>query len=75
MLKILLKFLKGSRRQPFCLVIRRLSANLETERNKLSATRTLVKAGVPVFDNVERACRALYGYTGYYRWLAEQEER
>ena len=79
MLKILLKFLRGSKRrkrhQPFCLIIRRLSDSVETERNKLSATRTLVKAGVPVFDNVERACRALYGYTGYYRWLAEQEER
>jgi acyl-CoA synthetase (NDP forming) len=34
----------------------------------------LIKAGVPVFKTVERAARALYKYTGYYRGLAERDE-
>jgi acyl-CoA synthetase (NDP forming) len=46
---------------------------LETEKDRLWVTKGFVKAGIPVFKTVERAARALYKYTDYYRRLAENE--
>ena len=33
-----------------------------------------LKDNIPVFKNSQRAARALYKYTGYYRWLEENKE-
>ena len=73
MLKTLTKFAKQPRRQPFVVAIRSTSEQLETEKERLWVTARFVKGGIPVFKTVERACRALYKYTGYYRRLAENE--
>jgi acyl-CoA synthetase (NDP forming) len=74
MLKMLMKFVKQPRRQPFVVAIRCPTEQLETEKERLWVTARLIKAGVPVFKTVERAARALYKYTGYYRGLAERDE-
>ncbi len=71
MYKLLVKFAKEPHRQPFCVAIRSPSENMESERERLSATKRFLKADIPVFKTIERACRALHKYTGYYRNLAE----
>jgi acyl-CoA synthetase (NDP forming) len=73
MFKSLVKFAKEPRRQPFCVAIRCSSENLESEKDRLSTTKRFLKAGVPVFKTIERACLALHKYTGYYRNLAETQ--
>jgi len=75
MYKLLVKFAKEPHRQPFCVAIRSPSENLESERERLSATKRFLKADIPVFKTIERACRALYKYTGYYRNLAETQNQ
>ncbi|HUS82253.1 MAG TPA: hypothetical protein VM013_03215, partial [Dehalococcoidia bacterium] len=74
MFKTLTKFAKQPRRQPFVVAIRSTSEQLETEKERLWVTARFVKVGIPVFKTVERACRALYKYTGYYRRLQEAEQ-
>ena len=71
MYKLLVRFAKEPHRQPFCVAIRSPSENMESERERLSATKRFLKADIPVFKTIERACRALHKYTGYYRNLAE----
>jgi acyl-CoA synthetase (NDP forming) len=73
LLKVLIKFAKKPRRQPFIIAMRPLSEQLETEKDRLWVMERLVKAQIPVFKTVERAARALYKYTGYYRRLAEMD--
>ena len=75
MYKLLVKFAKEPHRQPFCVAIRSPSENMESERERLSATKRFLKADIPVFKTIERACRALYKYTGYYRNLADIQNR
>jgi acyl-CoA synthetase (NDP forming) len=74
LLKTLVKFAKQPRRQPFVIAIRCPTEQLETEKDRLWVTERFVKAGIPVFKTVERAARALYKYTEYYRRLAEIEK-
>jgi len=74
MFKMLVKFVRRPRRQPFVVAIRCPTEQLETEKERLWVSARLIKAGIPVFKTVERAARALYKYTGYYRWLAESEK-
>ncbi|MGD0765082.1 MAG: CoA-binding protein [Dehalococcoidia bacterium] len=74
MLRPLLKFARGSsHRQPFAVAIRAPAENREAETDRLRTTRAFLAANVPVFKTVERACRALYKYTGYYRSLQERQ--
>ena len=75
MYKLLVKFAKEPHRQPFCVAIRSPSENLESERERLSATKRFLKADIPVFKTIERACQALHKYTGYYRNLAETQNQ
>jgi acyl-CoA synthetase (NDP forming) len=56
------------------IAIRCPTEQLDTEKDRLWVTTRFVKAGIPVFKTVERAARALYKYTGYYRRLAENEK-
>jgi acyl-CoA synthetase (NDP forming) len=53
--------------------IRSPAENREAETDRLRTTRAFLAANVPVFKTVERACRALYKYTGYYRSLQERQ--
>jgi acyl-CoA synthetase (NDP forming) len=74
MLRPLLKFARGSsHRQPFAVAIRAPAENREAETDRLRTTRAFLAANDPVFKTVERACRALYKYTGYYRSLQERQ--
>jgi acyl-CoA synthetase (NDP forming) len=74
MLRPLLRFARGSsHRQPFAVAIRSPAENREAETDRLRTTRAFLAADVPVFKTVERACRALYKYTGYYRSLQERQ--
>ena len=69
--KMLLAFAKKPRRQPLVIAIYCPNEQLETERERLWLTERFLKADVPVFKNSQRAARALYRYTGYYRWQEE----
>lgn len=71
MQRAFLKSVRG-RRKPFAVAMRSPSENLEAEKDRLYAMQNLVKAGVPVFKTIDRACRALYKFTGYYSWLEQQ---
>lgn len=73
MFRVLLKFVKR-RRKPFVVAMRIPQENLETEKDRLYAMKNFIKAGVPVFKTIDRACRALYKYSAYYRWLEEHGE-
>lgn len=74
MLKPVLKFARDpSRHPPFSVAIRCPAENRESETDRLRAMRAFLAADVPVFKTVERACRALYKYTGYYRSLQERQ--
>jgi acyl-CoA synthetase (NDP forming) len=53
--------------KPFCVAVRNPAENLQAERARLKMMNNFIAAGVPVFRNVERACRVLYKVTGYYR--------
>jgi hypothetical protein len=57
--------------KPLCISIRNPAEKVEAERYRLALTKLFLQEGIPVFKNVERAGRALYKYTGYYRRLAE----
>jgi acyl-CoA synthetase (NDP forming) len=70
--KYFIRFAKKPHRQPFVVAIRCTSERLATERDRLQVSAKLLKAGIPVFKSIDRACRALYKFTGYYRWLEEQ---
>jgi acyl-CoA synthetase (NDP forming) len=72
--KYFVRFAKKPHRQPFVVAIRCTSERLETERDRLRVSARLLKAQIPVFKTIERACRALYKYTGYYRRLEEDGE-
>lgn len=72
MLKLLVAHSKKPRRQPLVIATRTISEQVETEKERLWAQARFIKAGLPVFKTVERACRALYKYTGYYRRLEEE---
>jgi acyl-CoA synthetase (NDP forming) len=74
MLKTMMKFAKKKRRQPFIIAMRTTTEQMETEKERLWVQARLLKADIPVFKTVERAARALYKYTGYYRRLAEINE-
>jgi acyl-CoA synthetase (NDP forming) len=63
--------MRGLQRSPRA--IRSTSEQLETEKERLWVTARFVKAGIPVFKTVERASRALYKYTGYYRRLVDSD--
>ncbi len=67
------KFSKKPHRQPFVVAIRSTNERLTTEKDRLQVSAKLLKAGIPVFKSMERACRALYKFTGYWRWLEEQD--
>jgi len=72
--KGLMKFARSSEhRKPFCIAIRNPSERLEAEKERLRVTERFLAAGIPVFKTIERACRALYRYTGYYRALEEAQ--
>ena len=73
MLKMMTKFAKAKRRQPFAIAMRTTTEQLETEKERLWVAARMMKTGIPVFKTVERAARALYLYTGYYRRLAESD--
>jgi acyl-CoA synthetase (NDP forming) len=76
MFNSLLKFAQSSEhRKPFCIAIRNPSERLEAEKERLRMTQRFLAAGIPVFKTIERACRALYRYTGYYRALEEAQTR
>ena len=57
----------SQRRKPFCIAMRNPAENMEAERVRLRMMQTLIDAGIPVFKTIERACRAMYNLTGYYR--------
>jgi acetyltransferase len=68
MQKNMIKFArKMSKKMPFCVAIRGISDNLQGEKDRIKMTKEYTEAGIPVFKSVERACRALYRLTGYYR--------
>jgi acyl-CoA synthetase (NDP forming) len=72
--KGLLRFARSSEhRKPFCIAIRNPQERLEAEKERLRVTQRFLAAGIPVFKTIERACRALYRYTGYYRALEEAQ--
>jgi len=54
-------------RKPFCIAMRNPAENMEAERARLRIMRTFIDAGIPVFKTIERACRAIYKFTEYYR--------
>jgi len=53
--------------KPFCIAMRNPAENLEAEKARLRIMRTFIDAGIPVFKTIERACRAIYKFTGYHR--------
>ena len=64
----LVSFARSSQhRKPFCVAMRNPAENLDSERNRLRITQNFIDAGIPVFKTIERACRAIYKFTGYYR--------
>jgi acyl-CoA synthetase (NDP forming) len=70
----LLKFAQSSKeRKPFCIAIRSPAENLQAEKDRLRMTKDFMAAGIPVFRTVERACRAMYRFTGYYRMVEEAQ--
>jgi acyl-CoA synthetase (NDP forming) len=72
MLRGLVEFARSSRhRKPFCVAMRHPAENLEAEKARLRMTKHFLEASVPVFKSVERACRALYRFTAYYRAVEE----
>jgi acyl-CoA synthetase (NDP forming) len=72
MLDSLLGFWRSaSDKKPLCVSIRNPAERVEAERYRLALTRLFFSENIPVFKNAERAARALYKYTGYYRRLAE----
>jgi acyl-CoA synthetase (NDP forming) len=73
MLKTMTRFAKAKRQQPFAIAMRTTTEQLETEKERLWIAARLMKKGIPVFKTVERAARALYLYTGYYRRLRETD--
>ena len=60
-------------RQPFVVAIRSPAENRRREKDRLRVTAGLHGGELPVFKTMERACRALYKYTGYYRSLQERQ--
>jgi acyl-CoA synthetase (NDP forming) len=72
--QMLLSFAKKPRRQPLVIASYVPNEQLETERERLWMMQKFTKAGVPVFKNSQRAARALFKYTGYYRWLEQNQE-
>jgi len=60
-------------RKPFLIAMRNPAENLEAEKVRLRITQDFTAAGIPVFKNVERACRALYKFTAYYRALEGED--
>lgn len=60
-----------NKRMPFLVAIRGSSENLQTERARLKMTEQYKDAGIPVYRSIERACRAMYRVTGYYRMVEE----
>ena len=58
--------------KPFLIAMRNPAENLEAEKTRLQITQDFIAAGVPVFRNVERACLAIYKFTGYYRALEDE---
>ncbi len=72
MLDSLLGFWRStSDKKPLCVSIRNPAERVEAEKYRLALTRLLLSENIPVFKNVERASRALYKWTSYYRRLAE----
>lgn len=70
----LLRFAQSSKhRKPFCIAIRSPAENLQAEKDRLRMTKQFLDAGIPVFKTVERACRALHSFTGYYRAVEEAQ--
>jgi acyl-CoA synthetase (NDP forming) len=57
--------------KPFLVAMRNPADNIESEKVRLKITHDLIAAGIPVFKNVERACRAVHKFTGYYRALED----
>lgn len=53
--------------KPIVVAMRNSGDNLQSERARLRLTRSFLEAGVPVYRSVERACRAIYRATSYYR--------
>jgi hypothetical protein len=62
-------------RKPFLIAMRNPADNLEAEKVRLEITQDFIAAGIPVFASVERACRAIYKFTGYYRGLEDEDAR
>jgi hypothetical protein len=62
---------KSPHLKPLCISIRNPAEKVEAETHRLALTKLFLLENIPVFKNVERAGRALYKYTGYYRRLAE----
>jgi hypothetical protein len=60
-------------RKPFLIAMRNPADNLEAEKVRLQITQDFTAAGIPVFKSVERACRALYKFTAYYRALEGED--
>ena len=54
--------------KPLIVAMRSSGDSLPSERARLNMTKSFLEAGVPVFRSMERACRALYKATEYYRW-------
>ncbi len=54
--------------KPLIVAMRSSGDSLSSERARLNMTKSFQEAGVPVFRSMERACRALYKATEYYRW-------
>jgi acyl-CoA synthetase (NDP forming) len=74
LLRPLLRYARrAARDQPFCVAIRCPAENREAETDRLRATRAFLAEGIPVFGTIERACCALYKYTGYYRSVQERQ--
>jgi hypothetical protein len=61
----------AGRNKPFLVAMRNPADNLDAEKVRLQITQDLIAAGIPVFKNVERACYAVYKFTGYYRLLED----
>ena len=60
-------------RKPFLVAMLNPAENLEAEKVRLEITQDFMAAGIPVFRNVERACHAIYKFTGYYRALEDED--
>jgi acyl-CoA synthetase (NDP forming) len=68
MMEGLLELARNSpHRKPFCIAMRNPAENLEAEKARLRITQNFVASDIPVFKTIERACRALYKSTEYYR--------